>query len=95
MRNRIGDLSRLPGIVDHWLKTSKAVTQPLFVRELCNRFMAYRESRPHNKRTLRELAYHARAFGYALGSVLAHEVTPAQVRQFLDAADSATMARNP
>jgi len=94
LKNRIGDLGMLPSIVDHWERTAKRIAHPLRVADLCQEFIAYRESRPHNKRTVKELRYHVRAFARHAGDTKAHEVTPLVLREFLDTAGTPTLARN-
>ena len=39
LKNRLGDLSKLPAIIDHYERTSKAVTEPMTVQALCNLFL--------------------------------------------------------
>jgi integrase len=88
------DLSPLPQILEHWRKTAKSITSPLTVLELCEQFIAYREGRPGSKRTLADMRHRCKHFALRFGEVKAHEVTPAQVRSFLDSAESPSSSRN-
>lgn len=94
LKNRVQDLGLLPSIIDHYERTAKQVTRPLCVTDLCEELLKYRQSRPHNRRTLAELRYHVRAFARHSGDTKAHEVTPAGLREFLDIASTPTLARN-
>ncbi len=52
------------------------------------------EGRPGSKRTLADMRHRCRHFALRFGSVKAHEVTPAQMRSFIDSAESPASARN-
>jgi integrase len=90
LKNRLGTLDQLPAVIDHYERTAKAVTEPLQVPALVNEFLA----QPRKRRWQGELRYLLNAFKLACFHEQAHEVTPAQIRRFLDGSDSATMARN-
>lgn len=89
------DLSPLPGIIEHWRRTSKSITHPLTVLELCEQFIAYREGqRGSNRRTLADMRHHCKSFALRFGEAKAHEITPAQLRSFLDSAGSDSESQN-
>jgi hypothetical protein len=78
------DLSTLPQILQHYRKTALSITSPLTVLELCEQFIAYREGRHGSKRTLADMRHRCRRFAERHGDAKAHEITPAQMRAFLD-----------
>ena len=94
LRAHVGDLSQLPAIIGHWEKTAKRITNPLSVTQLCDQFIKYRGSRAHNKRTLSDMRHRVGRFADHYGQLKAHEVTPEQIRKFLDLAESPTSSRN-
>jgi integrase len=90
LKNRLGDLNKLPEIVDHYERTAKAVTEPMQVPVLCNLFLA----QPRKRRCQGELQHLINAFKLACFHDMAHEVTPEQIRRFLESSTSPTQARN-
>jgi integrase len=66
----------------------------LRVADLCQRFIDYRAGRPLSRSTKADDRYIARLFAGRFGTVLAHEVTPSQLRSLLDAGTSESNARN-
>ena len=90
LKNRIGDLGQLPVIIDHYERTAKAITEPMTVPALCNEFLA----QPRKRRWQGELQHLISAFKFAYLHDMAHEITPEQIRRFLDSSASTTQARN-
>ena len=85
------DLSALPAIIGHWRKTAVQLRAPCTVSQLVEQFLTYRASRPGSKRTLADMRHRAKRFAALFSDIQAHEVAPAQIREFLD---SSTYPRN-
>jgi hypothetical protein len=93
LRAHVGNLELLPEIVVHWERTAKAITQPLTVKALCKAFVSYRETKGLGKGTLSEDRYVARRLRDQLGRHMAQEITPADIRAFLDSATGKQIER--
>jgi site-specific recombinase XerD len=93
LRAHVQNLSLLPEIVSHWERTAKTITNPLTVDDLCRAYVAYRQTKNLDKRTLAEDRYIARRLRDQLGRKLAHEITRADIRRLLDSAMSQSIAR--
>jgi site-specific recombinase XerD len=93
LRAHVGNLDQLPEIVAHWERTAKQIKQPLSVEELAKQFVAYRQTRPLERSTLADDRYVANRFIELLGKAKAHEVTPVQLRSFLETASTESTAR--
>jgi hypothetical protein len=95
LRAHVGNLELLPEIVGHWERTAKALTQPLSVTELVERFNAYRkEHKPALSRaTLGEDRFVTTRVVTSFGELPAHEVTPAMIRRFLNSASGDAVRR--
>jgi len=93
LKAHVGNLEILPEIVAHWERTAKAITQPLTVEALCKAFVTYRETKGYGKATLSEDRYIARKLQAALGPRMAHELTVADLRAFLNSAGGKQLER--
>jgi integrase len=88
LKAHVGNLELLPAIVTHWERTAKPITRPLKVEELCKAFVLYREGKGLDKATLSEDRYISRRLQKHPGGYMAHELGVAEIRSFLDTADS-------
>src|SRR6516165_1005313 len=90
LKKRLRSLEELPTILDHYDRTARAVTSPMQVPKLCTLFL----EQPRKRRWQSELRHLVRSFEMACFHEWVHELTPAQIRSFLDSSASATQARN-
>ncbi len=95
LRAHVGNLELLPEIVTHWERTAKALTEPLLVAELVERFTAYRKERKPKlgRATLGEDRFVTSRFLASVGDVPAHEVTPGLIQKFLNTATGDSIRR--
>jgi integrase len=93
LQNRVGDLSLLPEIVDHWERTAKAVRNPLVVADLCTEYVKYRRTKSFGKSTLGDEKWVCTKFSEQFADLDAHKVTALNIREFLDTATSDSTGR--
>src|SRR5271165_6154739 len=61
IKNRIGDLSKLPEILDGWQRTETTITKTT-VRDLCKAFEVFKAGEISNPRTLSDIRYRLSQF---------------------------------
>ena len=81
-RNRLGDLSILPTVIDHWLATG-AVLSPIAAKDASRAFLDARRADYTNKRTWHDVKWRIEAFGEHFGARKLHEISPGDVETFL------------
>jgi hypothetical protein len=93
LRAEIGSLEQLPAILGHWKLTAKAVTNPLTIRTLGAQYLDYRQKLKLSKACRIEDKYVIGQITARLGSVPVHQVTQAQLRNFLSLGQSHSTKR--
>jgi hypothetical protein len=94
LRNELGpDLSNIPSIVAHWKATAASVRHPCTVGEMVAQYIAYR-SPSLKPRTLTDVRHRCLRFSSMFHGRKVHEITPADIRTFLDQQKHGTSQRN-
>jgi integrase len=94
LRNELGpDLSNIPSIVAHWKATAASVRLPCTVGEMVAQYIAYR-SPSLKPRTLTDVRHRCLRFSSMFHGRKVHEITPADIRAFLDQQNHGTSQRN-
>lgn len=93
LQNRLGDLSLLPEIINHWERTAKAVRKPLVVADLCAEYVEDRRTKNFRKSTLGDEKWVCTKFSEQFADLEAHKVTALHIRKFLDTATSDSTGR--
>jgi integrase len=94
LRNRLGDLGKLPAVIDHWERTSAAVINKTTVRDMSAQFVEFKAGESDSRRTLNDIKYRLRQFVNRYGDAYVHEVTTPQVREFLQSVPKGDSRRN-
>ena len=82
-RNRLGDLSILPRVIDHWLATG-AVLNPIGAKEAAKSFLDSKKSDYPNKRTWHDVKWRIESFGEHFGTRQLHKISLGDVETFLN-----------
>jgi integrase len=93
LRAELGTLDSLPEILSHWKSTAKTITNPLTVAELGKQYLAYRATLDLSKHSKIEDKFVIGRITARLGKVPAHQVTEAQIRDFLATGKSHSIKR--
>ena len=83
LRESIGDLERLPSIVEHWKRTGERLNQ-IDVKDAVKEFLDSAEKDYPNHRTLNDIKERLEKFKAAFFSRLVHEVSPTDIERFLE-----------
>jgi integrase len=83
IKNRLGDLGKLPAVIDHWERTAAAVINKTTVRDMCGQFVAFKKGETDNRRTLADIRCRLNQFVNRYGDAYAHEVTTPNLREYL------------
>lgn len=94
LKNRLGDLDKLPAVIDHWELTSAAVINKTTVRDMCIQFVAFKRGESDSRRTLNDIRYRLRQFANSYGDAYVHQVTTPQLREFLQSIPKGDSRRN-
>jgi hypothetical protein len=83
-RDQVGDLSLLPKILEHWKTTGPDSINPTSVGDAIDRFLAWRPNQGRwNPSTAEDTNSRLSAFKEAFPNRLIHELTPADLQDFL------------
>jgi integrase len=87
------DLGVLPQILSHWKLTAASVRTPCTVSEMVTKYLEYREG-DAAPTTLGGMRSRCRRFSATFHSHMVHEITPGDIRAFLDTRKDRTSKRN-
>src|SRR5271166_2216488 len=93
LKNQIGDLSRLPEIIEGWKRTETTITKTT-VRDLCKAFETFKAGEIENHRTLSDIRYRLNQFSDKFGLGFAHEIQRPQLREYLQTITKGYSRRN-
>ena len=83
IKNRLGDLGKLPAVIDHWERTAAAVISKTTARALRDQYMAFKAGETDSPRTLADIRCRLNKFVYRYGDAYVHEITSPQIRDYL------------
>ena len=93
LKNQVGDLSKLPEIIETWRRTETTISKTL-VRDLRDQYLAFKAGEISNPRTLSDIRYRLTQFSDKFGLGFAHEVTTPQLREYLQGIAKGYSRRN-
>jgi integrase len=82
LRQQIGDLSKLPAVIQHWLKTGPEAIEPTLVSDAVSEFQDWQIPRV-KARTQSDLRYRLNAFASAFKDAYMHELNAGDIETWL------------
>jgi site-specific recombinase XerD len=82
LRERIGDLSLLPEIVNFWKRSGEHL-QPIATKDAVRSYITFCDAEYSNRRTLADISFRLQGFADHFGNRPLHEITVTDVETFL------------
>jgi integrase len=84
LRQELKELSLLPEVIRFWKKNGAGAVEATGVVDAIIAYLAWREPRTDNQRTMSDVRWRLKDFGGAFSDRLVHEITPKQITDYLD-----------
>jgi site-specific recombinase XerD len=94
LKTRLGDLTRLPLILDAWQHAAEAVRERIRVDDLCAAFIEFKTGDTSNPRTLADIRYRVNQFSWHFRDRYADEITTPELREYLQTIREGYSRRN-